>query len=70
MFSFRRTLAKESFTDKVISSPHLNANGRKAAERLLVNDAISVERLLNEIGSLHATLDQITNSCMPKSLGL
>lgn len=70
MFPFRRTLAKESFNAKVLRSPYLTANGRKAAERLIVNDAISVERLLNEIGSLHAALEQIANSSSPRSIVL
>lgn len=72
MFPFFRTIAKESFTDRVFSSPHLTANGRKAAERLLGNDndAISVEKLLNEIGSLRATLEQITNPSSRRSIDL
>lgn len=63
MFPFPlRILAKEGFKTKVLKSPYLTDDGRKAAERLMINDAISVERLLNEIGGLHATLEGIRDA--------
>ena len=71
MFPFRpRILAKESFKTKVLASPYLTANGRKAAERLMFDDAISIERLLNEIGQLHAALEQLRNTSGRKAIGL
>lgn len=70
MFPFRRIFAKESLNGKITGSPYLTPNGRKAAMRLIVNDAISVERLLNEIGSFHAAFEQIKSPSRRKSIDL
>ena len=46
---------------KQTAKVYLTDDGRKAAERLVVDNSISVERLLNEIGRLTAALETITD---------
>ena len=72
MFPFpSRLIAKQTAKGKILRSPYLTDDGRKAAERLVVGDSVSVERLLNEIGRLTAALETITNdSDYRRSIGL
>ena len=68
---FSRLIGKQSTKHRLLRSPHLTNDGRKVAERLVVGESISVERLLNEIGRLTAALETITDaSDSRRSIGL
>ena len=66
-----RLIAKQTAKGRILRSPYLTDDGRKAAERLVVGESISVERLLNEIGRLTANLEAITDAAgYRRSIGL